>query len=234
MRPLTDEEKRSGKRGVGGTYGGQEALHDDSTIVTVVPTAEKDFRGVFGDVERAVNAFRDMMGHDHRDPAQSLPLFRLMTWFDPQFVTAWVTGATVIARDRSPKGTTQAIAFLNEAEPHNPYSVAIPTEIGRLMLSRNQDLEGALPFLETAMGRGLREPAKLSEIEKDGLQLASRLLALVYRDLGKWDRMQKHLEAAVKVFQDDKMLRRLLERTDGPAANPSPSEEPEGHEGHGH
>jgi len=236
MRPLSEEEKAAGKQGVGGTYGGHEALHDDSSIVTVVPTAERDFRGVFGDVERAVNAFKDMKGHEHRDPKQSLPLFRLMTWFDPQFVTAWVTGATVIARDRSEKGTRLALEFLNEAETHNPNSVAIPTEIGRLMVSRRKDLSGARGYLETAMNRGFQRASKLNEIERDGLLLASRLLALVYRDLGETDLMQRHLYASVKLFPNDEMLTRLAQGYGGPSDEKSPIHKghDHGHDGHGH
>lgn len=236
MRLLSDAEKAAGKRGVGGTYGGHEALHDDNAIVTVVPSAERDFRGVLGDVERAVNAFRDMKGHEHRDPAQSLPLFRLMTWFDPQFVTAWVTGATVIARDRSEKGTRLAIDFLKEAETHNPVSVAIPTEIGRLLLSRRKDLAGARGYLETAMSRGFQRTSQLNEIEKDGLVLASRLLALVYRDQGETDLMRRHLYASVKLFPKDEMLVRLSQGENGPSDNPALNHDghDHGHKGHSH
>lgn len=230
MRPLSDEEKRAGKAGVGGTYGGHEALHDDNSIVTVVPSAEKDFRGVFGDLERAVNAYKDMKGHEHRDPAQSLPLFRLMTWSDPQFVAAWVTGATVIARDRSEAGTQKAIEFLQEADPHNPNSAAIPTEIGRLLLSRRQDLKGARPYLEQAIRRASTPSPQMAEIERDGLQLAARLLALVYRDLNEPELMRKHLDSMRSVFPEDEMLRRLAEGKSGPpTAMPA-----DPHAGHNH
>lgn len=232
MRPLSDGEKSAGKRGVGGTYGGHEALHDDNAIVTVVPDSARDFRGVLGDVERAVKAFKDMKGHEHRDPAQALPLFRLMTWFDPQFVLAWVTGATIIARDRSEAGTRQAIAFLAEGEEHNPNSVALPTEMGRLVLSRRQDLAGARPHLETAMARGKLRAERLNEIERDGLQLACRLLALVYRDLNEPQQMRRHLQTAVELFPQDEMLKRLAQGEPGPA--PAPEHGHDDHHDHSH
>lgn len=209
MRPLSDEELAAGERGVGGKKDDHEAIHNDDRIVTVVPSAERDFRGILGDLERATAAYKDMHAHEHRDPAQALPLFRLMTWLDPQFVMAWVTGATVIARDRSERGTEKALAFLKEAEENNPTSVAVPTEYARLLVSRRRDLSAARGYLEVAMKRGLGQSARLPEIEKEGLILASRLLALVYRDEGDLVDLRKHLDASRKVMPDDPILKRL-------------------------
>ena len=237
MRPLSDEEKAAGHKGVGGHNDGHEAIMNDDAIVTVVPAAINDFRGVLGDVERAVSAYEDMKGHEHRDPKQALPLFRLMTWLDPQFVTAWVTGATVIARDTSEEGTTKALAFLEEAEANNPSSCAVPTERARLLISRRNDVRGAKHLLEIAMKRGLEDPARLEEIEKSGLNLAARLLALVYRDAGMAEHLKEHLRSARTVFKDDLMLKRLADDAakarplvEKPAENtPLKSTEPDPH-----
>jgi hypothetical protein len=211
MRPLSDEEKAAGHKGVGGHDDGHEAIMNDDAIVTVVPAERDDFRGVLGDIEREISAYKDMKEHAHRDPKQALPLFRLMTWMDPQFVTAWVTGATVIARDTSEMGTAKAIAFLDEAETHNPNSCAVPTEKARLLISRRKDIRSAKHLLEIAMKRGLKDPARLEEIEKSGLNLAARLLALVYRDSGQVELLKEHLRSARTVFKDDLMLKRLAE-----------------------
>ena len=157
MRPLTDQEVSEGKKGVGGAKDGHEAIVNDDAIVTVVPSAQQDFRGVFGDVERAVNAYRDMRGHEHRDPVQALPLFRLMTWLDPQFVTAWVTGATIIARDRSSEGTTRALSFLAEGEV--PCGVGLrrmlESGVSATQITFTSDGQGSLPAFDAA-GRLLR------------------------------------------------------------------------------
>ena len=211
MRPLSDAEVAAGHKGVGGHDDGHEAIMNDDAIVTIVPAASDDFRGVLGDVEREISAYKDMKEHAHRDPKQALPLFRLMTWMDPQFVTAWVTGATVIARDTSEAGTTKAIAFLDEAETHNPNSCAVPTEKARLLISRRKDMRSAKHLLEIAMKRGLKDSARLEEIEKSGLNLAARLLALVYRDSGNVALLKEHLRSARTVFKDDPMLKRLAE-----------------------
>lgn len=217
MRPLSDEEIAAGQKGVGGRKDGHEAIMNDDRIVTVIPSAKDDFRGLFGDLERAVSTYQPMEGHGHNDPVQTLPLIRLMTWLDPQFVQAWVVGATIIARDRREEGTAKALAFLDEADPHNPESVAIPAEKARLLATRRQDLAGAEPLLELAMRRGTRNPKRLPEIERDGLNLAARLLALIYRDEGKFDAMRAHLQVAKRVFPDDPMFPRLEEALDAGA-----------------
>ena len=228
MRPLSDAEVAAGHKGVGGHDDGHEAIMNDDAIVTIVPAASDDFRGVLGDVEREISAYKDMKEHAHRDPKQALPLFRLMTWMDPQFVTAWVTGATVIARDTSDAGTTKAISFLDEAETHNPNSCAVPTEKARLLISRRKDMRSAKHLLEIAMKRGLKDPARLEEIEKSGLNLAARLLALIYRDSGNVVLLKEHLRSVRTVFKDDPMLKRLAEdsvRVQIPVAKPAAPQE---------
>jgi hypothetical protein len=97
MRPLTEAEIKSGRVGVG-VHEDEQQLHgDEMNMVTVVPGREQDFRGIFGDIERATNAYKDMTAHKHNDPMDSLPLFRLMTYVDPQFIPGWTTGATIMA-----------------------------------------------------------------------------------------------------------------------------------------
>lgn len=211
MRPLTEQELQAGQKGVGGAKDGSEAIMNDDRIVTVVPDEKADFRGLFGQLERAVSAYKPMEGHHHNDPSQSLPLFRLMTWLDPQFVLAWVTGATIIARDRSEKGTAKALAFLEEGEANNRTSVAIPTEKARLLATRRKDLAAAKPLLETAVERGGDNPQRLFEIERDALNLAARLLAIVYRDLGEVEAMNHHLRRSERLFPKDPMFQRLRE-----------------------
>ena len=61
------------------------------------------------------------------------------------------------------------------------------------------------------MKRGMKEPARLEEIERSGLNVAARLLALVYRDAGMVELLQEHLRSARTVFKDDPMLKRLAE-----------------------
>lgn len=208
MRRLTSVEERAGRQGVGSAEG-EDDLHDDSKIVTAIPPAERDYRGVLGDVERATKAYKDMTGHSHNDPGQSLPLFRLMTWVDPHFVMAWTTGGAVIARDRSENGTEAAVAFLREGLAKNPSSIAIRTEIARLMIRRKGDLHGAKRLLEEAVQIGFEHRRRISEVEGEALNQAYRWLSLVYRELGDPYRSVKVAFQGLQVFPDDGILDHL-------------------------
>jgi hypothetical protein len=214
MRRLTRDEERAGKTGVGGVDDGHEHLHDDDLIVTVVPAKEDDFRGIFGDIERATKAYKDMAGHGHNDPEDALPLFRLMTWIDPQFINGWTTGAIVMARQRDEVGTQKALAFLHEGLAKNPQSIDILTQIGYLTITRKRDLEGALPFLEQARAIGIKNLQMLSEQELEALNLAYRWLGLSCRDIERPAELSGLMKEALRIFPDDPVLSRLL--TGGP------------------
>ena len=57
----------------------------DDSVVTAIPSPDRDFRGWMGDLERETGTYRDMHNHTHNEPEQAIPLFRLMTWIDPNF-----------------------------------------------------------------------------------------------------------------------------------------------------
>jgi tetratricopeptide (TPR) repeat protein len=210
MRPLTEEEIRVGKKGVGGVDDGHEKLHDDSKIVTVVPSAKEDYRGWFGDLERAMTAYKDMTNHAHNDPEDALPLFRLMTWLDPQFVRGWTTGGIIKARDRSSKGTAEALAFLNEGLQANAESVDLMTTIAFLKITRNHDLKGAIPLLEQGRLSALKRLKTLPEDEMDALNQCYRWLGLAYRDQGEGHKARTIAIEGLQLFPDDGLLVRLL------------------------
>src|SRR5258708_9770874 len=111
MRPMTDGEKGSGVKTEDAADDGHEKLIDESAVLTIIPSKDRDFRGILGDIERATNAYKDMHSHTHNDPIATLPLFRLMTWIDPSFIAGWVTGASVIAREQSKAGALKAINY---------------------------------------------------------------------------------------------------------------------------
>jgi len=207
MRPITDAERKLGIQ--------IEGPRADSVIykeisITLVPSRERDYRGIVGDVDRAVNAWKPMKNHTHNNPMQTLPLFRLMTWLDPQFIDGWTTGASVLARDRSPEGTAKALALLNEGLKLNPDSVDILTEIAYLDITRTKDLAAAVPFLEHARDLGYSHLSTMPDNERDALENCYHWLALCYRDL-KLRRDQRRVAAeGLNAFPDDKVLPHLL------------------------
>src|SRR5262245_17926662 len=65
MRTLTDDEVAAGRHGVGSSDAELAAALNEGRIVTVVPPKERDFRGIFGDIERATQSYKPMEGHTH-------------------------------------------------------------------------------------------------------------------------------------------------------------------------
>jgi hypothetical protein len=148
LRPLTEAERRIGRKGVGSAEADLGKAMGDDDVVTSIPSADRDFRGWFGELERATAPYRGMTNHTHNDPEQALPLFRLMTWLDPSFIDGWTTGATVIARERNKEGTRKSLQFLHEGLQANPGSVSILNNIAFIHITRQRDLATAVRYLE--------------------------------------------------------------------------------------
>lgn len=209
MRPLTDSELKN-HEGSSSTDNEEHELHDDSKITTVVPSADHDFRGILGDVERATSTYKNMKHHKHNDPQTALPLFRLMTWTDPQFIPAWVVGANVIMWHRTPGSEDVAIKFLRDGLQENPGSVPIENELGSVILRRKHDPSHAIPHFEAAIKRFIRLGTHASEDEAQAAQESFRWLAIVHRDAGRPRQQAAVAKLGIKLFPDDRVLERLI------------------------
>lgn len=217
MRPLSESEIKAGRLGVGGAASETVKLHDDSKIVTVVPSSSEDFRGVFGDVERAVASYRDMKGHHHQSPSQTLPLFRLMTWLDPQFIQGWTTGGQIIIWDRKSGSSAKSIEFLTQGLNQNPDSIDILAQIGYTYLREDQgvrDFEKAIPYLEKAKIVGINNFKILSDQEKEALERSFRSLSICYRELGRYADMKANAQLGLSIFGQDGSLRIHVEQAE--------------------
>ena len=213
MRPITPAEQKAGVGPEKAVKDGNEPLRRE-TAVTLVPSPDRDFRGILGEVDRSVNAWQDMHNHSHNDPKQTLALFRLMTWLDPQFIEAWTTGAMVFARDRNRQGTQNALRFLNEGLAENQDSIDLLTEVAYVHLTREKDLSAAIPFLEKARRIGSAHVETLADNEKDALENAYRWLAMCYRDTHQPKMAARTAAEGLVHFSDDGVLKRLLANAD--------------------
>lgn len=214
MRVLTERELEGGSRAIRDGDGWHQAIGDEQSMTTVVPDAASDFRGVLGDVERAVQAYKPMEGHIHNDPRSALPLFRLMTLVDPQFIPGWTTGAMVLASDRNQSSTSAALAYLRSGLEENPGSVAIRTELARLMISRNRDLRGAIPILREGVHLATKNYADFSEDEQEACVDCFRWLSLCLAETGGTTESIQNAQLGLDTVGDDAVLKRL--------ANPEP------------
>lgn len=208
MRPLTEQEVHQGVSAMKSGDGSDEQLAHEASV-TVIPAADRDFRGWFGDVERAVSSYKDMHGHKHNNPVQSLPLFRLMTWLDPQFVVAWTTGAHIISNQREPGAIARGLAFLDEGLAHNPNSVALYAEKGSLHMADNHDLVRAERDFSRAIELGEANWARLDDDAREAMEVAYRYLALIHRDTGRGAAQTQIALKGLRRFPDDRVLKRL-------------------------
>lgn len=210
MRPLSELEQKAGRQADEAAEDGHEKLHKEN-VVTIVPSKERDFRGIFGDIERATAAYKGMQGHTHNDPKKALPLFRLMTWVDPQFVTGWSVGASVLTRDTSERGTREALRFLGEGLRHNPESVELLVSTGQVYATRGKRLKEAVPYFDQARIAGRKNLKMLSEGELDALEQAYRWLSLCLRDLGQAELSRAVAGEGLGLFPNDGILKRLVD-----------------------
>lgn len=213
LRALTEEERRSGR------FGKVRTAHGDANAVgvhrgdetTVVVAREFDWRGRLGDVERAVRPYRSMDGHEHRDPDEALPLFRLMTVANPRFVDGYVTGAYVLSRDRA--RLSEARAFLEEGAKKNPESIQIHAALGGLLTRRLRRWDEAVPSLTRALElAAARDRQTLSEDERDAWQDAFRCLATNRLEAGDRAAARAVAEAGLRLFPDDPSCQAVLRR----------------------
>lgn len=206
MRPMTDDEVRSGVASNSPVDDGHEQLSDESAVVTVIPPKERDFRGIFGDIERLTDTYKDMRHHTHNDPKLAMPLFRLMTWIDPEFIPGWTTGAMVLARDKGTPAQLLAVNYLLDGLKENPKSVAILADLGHLQVSHLHNMTKAVEYFEMARALGRPHFHELSEMDDDALRQAYRWLGICYRDLGDKDRQRAVLREGLRIYRDDGVL----------------------------
>ncbi len=195
LRRMTEQEKVERGLNDGQNHG-----------ITIIPPPSKDFRSIFGDVERAVNAWTPTLRHKQNDPRQCMPLFRLMTWIDPYFVEGWTTGAMVIGMDYTPDSTAKAQTFLREGLQHNPDCVDIPMMFGMLDVTRYKNFDTAERFFKKAIKNGKMRFEVLSENEKSALQNSYRWLALTYRNTGQTGKLKAVATEGLRMFPDDMVL----------------------------
>lgn len=212
LRGTTDAEKAAhdadhvksalGEEGNRAHWGGEET--------TIVPSKAHDWRGKFGDVERAIQPYQDMDGHKHRDPKEALPLFRLMTLSNPHFVPGYTVGGFMIARDKTK--IKEAEAFLLEGAKQNPQSIEIEEALGNLLTVHERDFPAALPHLQKALALGAsRDPKTLTDDESESYENAFRWLVLNRREMGDTKGAMEAARQGIAHFPQDPVCRHYLE-----------------------
>lgn len=174
----------------------------------VVRSGQRSLLGrLFSDWEAGI-AGRDPRRAAFRDPKDALPLFRLMTWLDPQFLPGWTAGARVISQGRTPGSLETALAFLKEGLQHNPDNPTILTEQGFLLATRKGDVVAGARAFDRAI-EVARRSEDLSPWDRDALLEACRFAALLHRRTGRMDRYYEVVRFGAATFKTDPLLQRL-------------------------
>lgn len=164
-------------------------------------------------MERQIKPYSDMRTHQHRDPEETLPLFRLMTWSNPRFVMGYTTGAAMMARKAS--GYEEALRFLEEGRRNNPESVEIETAFAFLLMKGSRfgkpSALAAAEHAERALANlKSKDVRTLTEDEKEAWQEAIRWRVLAYRDAGQREKAILAAQEGLKAFPEDVSCIRLL------------------------
>jgi hypothetical protein len=204
LRPMTSQERRVGLKGADLKPGEAAALGDESTLTTAIPAPEEDFRGLLGTLERATTAYKDMHNHTHKDPETTFPLFRLMTWIDPQFIDGWTIGAMLIA-GRPEKGSEdRAVEYLKAGLRENPKSIGILTDLAILVGFRKGRYPEALRYLERAHQDVL--DGRVAGSQKQDVENMYGWLADMYARVGETARLRQLVVEGLQAFPEQKRL----------------------------
>ncbi len=112
--------------------------HDhEHEVITVIPTAEKDYRSWLGNLHRQIKPWQ-APGESHqlaRD-VEVVPLFRMMTLADPHYVRGYQVGAFWIQQ----LDVSAAADFIEEGLQNNPHSFELYLMRGLLNVKKARSM----------------------------------------------------------------------------------------------
>ena len=210
MRPLTKSEQDSGVQAEHSAESEKELDHEGQ-LVTAIPSADRDFIGIVGEMERKRNSYRDMKNHTHNSPIDTLPLYRLMTWSDPHFLEGWTQGATILAWKNTDEGVREALAFIDEGLQENPKRPELVVEKAQILIEHGRRLDEAMPMLVEAITTHRKQLDQATSSEKEALTQCYRWLALCFKDKGDLARAKAVANEGHRLFKDDVGLTHLVQ-----------------------
>lgn len=226
LRGMTEAEKEGGHTEATSAPGEKEKGYQEHQGETTVVLAKRDdWRGHLGDIEREIQPYQDMEHHEHKDPKETLPLFRLMTAANPQFIPGYTVGAMLIGQDRSK--TEEAVNFLREGVANNPNSIELQNAVGYMMTARQKKYNEAFPYLMRAIELGAaKDPKIMTEDEQEARQEAYRWALLNRREAGDGDATRRIAEACIALYPQDVVCKRYLLELKYSKAAPAPQNSP--------
>jgi hypothetical protein len=207
LRPMSRGETNQGVRNAQVAGNQAQQLGSEADMVTSIPSPERDWRGFIGDMDRATGAYKDMHGHTHNDPGVTFPLFRLMTWIDPHFITGWTTGSMMLTETRTREDAQKSIDFLKQGLAANPESIDILTRIGVLHAQQMGEVREGLRYFNRAL-KVIHE-GKIGPEDQDAEIETYRWLCICYDNLGDRETLKRIADEGIEKFPDDQVILRI-------------------------
>lgn len=177
-RPFTSSERAQGMREH--EYDVAGFARHECGGPTLIPSKEKDWRGLFGDLERHLQPYRPGPAR-HGDPQELIPWYRVQTLINPHDVNAYATCAFFLADfAQEPE---KALAFLQKGVENNPNSPVLYQAIGQLYFDKWKNYDEAIPYFEKAIAVGKKIQDR-DESQEKAFGDAYLFLARAYREKG--------------------------------------------------
>ncbi|MCD6384182.1 hypothetical protein J7M23_00240 [Candidatus Sumerlaeota bacterium] len=183
--------------------------HHHEHVIPVIPHKDVDFRGILGDIERAVKPYTPT--HiPHKGLNELIPWYRLMTLANPHHIRGYVVGAYFIyTYGKRPK---EALKFLQEGERNNPQSPEIKEALGRFYFYKFHQPAKAIPYYKEAIALYNRKmkSRKLTEDEQELHRNAYVSLVMAYIQLKDLKNAEKYFAQVNALYPGDRPVRDVI------------------------
>lgn len=171
------------------------------TLETIIPTAEHDYRGFIGSLQRQVKPWKDPKeGDTHSGGDELLPWYRVMTISSPNNVRAYLIGGWWLKGKREKKYVNEARKFVEEGIANNPMSFQLHLMRGYILMQDGQLAEARKAFTDGAELAAKLRPADgkaggWTEYQEEDARASMRMAVFLERRDGD---PQKALKLAEK------------------------------------
>ena len=196
----------------------------EGDVRTLIRTANTDFRGFIGKMERHVKPWRDpKLQHQHTAGTELLPWYRLATLSDPHNVRNYMVGAWWLKMLNTPKQREEAIKFLDEGIAANPDAYELYLMKGYVLRQMDKPTEARESFSRSVeKGFNQRPPGDFQEwknwdiTDEEQLSAAMSMQIMLTRDLETTASAVKLARKYQQRLPNEGSLKRVLSELEPP------------------
>lgn len=198
--------------------------HDHGVVRTLIKTADEDFRGFIGHLERAVKPWRSPDApHDHADNeemSEVLPWYRLATLSNPADVRSYYIGAYWLKTLNNDNKRREAVRFLGEGIAANPTAYELYLMRGMILNDLERIDEARADFGQASElgikrrprgGASEQETPEWDTTNDELLVTAIGLHVMMIRDQESTASAQEILSRYQQAMPDEPALQRMAE-----------------------